>query len=51
MLGLGAGVLLAVLARFVETSRLAIGPYAFYGNGALIVLFAAGLALPLLFMR
>lgn len=46
MLGLGAGVLLAVLARAVETSRLAIGPYPFYGNGALIVpALGAGLAL------
>ena len=37
MLGLGAGVAVAVLTRVVETSRLAFGPYAFYGNGALIV--------------
>ncbi len=37
MLGLGSGIFIAVVARIVETSRLAFGPYAFYGNGALIV--------------
>ena len=37
LLGAGAGIALGVLARMVETSRLAFGPYAFYGNGALIV--------------
>ena len=46
MLGAGAGVALGVLARIVETSRLELGPYAFYGNGALIVpALGAGLAL------
>lgn len=45
-LGLGAGVAIALLARTIETSRLAFGPYAFYGNGALIVPpLGAGLAL------
>ena len=44
--GLGAGVAIALLARAIETSRLAFGPYAFYGNGALIVPpLGAGLAL------
>ena len=37
MLGAGAGIALGGIARVVETSRLAFGPYAFYGNGALIV--------------
>ena len=37
MLGIGAGLAIAVLTRIVETSRLAFGPFAFYGNGALIV--------------
>lgn len=37
MLGLGSGIFIAVVTRMVETSRLAFGPYAFYGNGALIV--------------
>lgn len=37
MLGLGAGIAIALLTRIVETSRLAFGPFAFYGNGALIV--------------
>ena len=32
-----AGIAVAVLTRIVETSRLAFGPFAFYGNGALIV--------------
>lgn len=46
VLGLGAGALIAVLARVVETSRLAFGPYAFFGNGALIVpALGSGLAL------
>lgn len=46
LLGLGAGVAIAALTRLVETSRLAIGPLAFYGNGALIVPpIGAGLAL------
>lgn len=35
--GLGAGLVIALVMRAVETSRLALGPYAFYGNGALIV--------------
>lgn len=35
--GLGGGLVVALLAKLVEQSRLAIGPYAFYGNGALIV--------------
>ena len=45
-LGLAAGFAIALLARAIETSRLAFGPYAFYGNGALIVpALGAGLAL------
>jgi len=36
-LGLGAGIAIGLLARAVEMSRLAFGPFAFYGNGALIV--------------
>lgn len=36
-LGLAAGLVIAALTKAVESSRLAIGPYAFYGNGALIV--------------
>ena len=35
--GLAAGVVVAILSVLVEHSRLAIGPLAFYGNGALIV--------------
>lgn len=35
--GLGSGLVVAALTKIVETSRLAIGPFAFYGNGALIV--------------
>ncbi|HET7700619.1 MAG TPA: hypothetical protein VFM06_07100 [Candidatus Limnocylindria bacterium] len=46
LLGAGAGIALGVVARIVETSRLALGPYAFYGNGALIVpALGSGLAL------
>lgn len=46
MLGLGAGLAIAMVAAAVESSRLAFGPYAFYGNGALIVpAIGAGLAL------
>lgn len=46
LLGAGAGIALGVLARIVETSRLELGPYAFYGNGALIVpALGSGLAL------
>ena len=37
LLGLGAGIVLGILTTVVETSRLAFGPLAFYGNGALIV--------------
>ena len=37
VVGLIAGLLVSVVAYLVEHSRLAIGPYAFYGNGALIV--------------
>ena len=36
-LGFGAGIAIGLLTRAVETSRLAFGPFAFYGNGALIV--------------
>lgn len=35
--GLGAGALIAVLAFLAEHSRIAIGSYALYGNGAIIV--------------
>lgn len=35
--GLGAGILVGALTRIVETSRIAFGPYALYGNGALAV--------------
>lgn len=35
--GLGGGVLVGALTRIVETSRIAFGPYALYGNGALAV--------------
>lgn len=46
MLGLGTGLAISVVARAVETSRLAFGPFAFYGNGALIVpALGAGLAI------
>lgn len=41
-LGLASGLIVAALTRAVENSRLAIGPYAFYGNGALIVLAIGG---------
>ena len=37
VVGLVAGLLVSAVAYLVEHSRLAIGPYAFYGNGALIV--------------
>jgi hypothetical protein len=37
VVGLIAGLLASAVAYLVEHSRLAIGPYAFYGNGALIV--------------
>jgi len=46
VLGLGAGVAISAIAKVLETSRLAFGPFAFYGNGALIVLsLGAGLAI------
>lgn len=46
MLGLVSGIAVAALTTVVENSRLAFGPYAFYGNGALIVpALGAGLAL------
>ena len=35
--GLGAGVLIGAVTRVIETSRLEVGPYALYGNGALAV--------------
>lgn len=35
--GLGAGILVGALTRIVETSRIAFGPYALYGNGALVI--------------
>lgn len=35
--GLGSGVLVGAVTRIVETSRIAFGPYALYGNGALAV--------------
>ena len=46
LLGAGAGIALGVLARMIETSRLELGPYALYGNVALIVpALGSGLAL------
>ncbi|MBM4434179.1 MAG: hypothetical protein FJ028_03540 [Chloroflexi bacterium] len=35
--GLGAGVLVGALTRIVETPRIAFGPYALDGNGALAI--------------
>ncbi|HEX9437673.1 MAG TPA: hypothetical protein VGA16_11005 [Candidatus Limnocylindria bacterium] len=35
--GLAAGALMGAVTRSVETSRLAFGPYALYGNGALAI--------------
>ena len=37
VVGVIAGLLVSAIAYLVEHSRLAIGPYAFYGNGALVV--------------
>lgn len=37
VLGLAAGLAIALLTRAVETSRVAFGPFALYGNGALVV--------------
>ena len=46
MLGAGAGIAIGMIARAVETSQLAFGPFAFSGNGALIVpALGTGLAL------
>lgn len=46
LLGLGTGLAISVVAKAVETSRLALGPFAFSGNGALIVpALGAGLAI------
>lgn len=35
--GIGAGIAIGIAMRLVETSRIAFGPYALYGNGALVV--------------
>lgn len=35
--GVAAGAAIGAITRSVETSRLAFGPYALYGNGALVV--------------